>query len=75
MRLLGLMVNVVEYFPEVLMTLDPPLGNLVRSELERQGVNVFTGIAVTEIESKHQKLLIKGRNGFEISSDMVLVAI
>ncbi|MBU0768036.1 MAG: FAD-dependent oxidoreductase [Proteobacteria bacterium] len=74
MRLLGLMVNVVEYFPEVLMTLDPPLGNLVRSELERQGVNVFTGIAVTEIESKHQTLLIKGRNGFEISSDMVLVA-
>jgi NADPH-dependent 2,4-dienoyl-CoA reductase/sulfur reductase-like enzyme len=74
MRLLGLIVNVVEYFPEVLMTLDPTLGNLVRSELERQGVNVFTGIAVTEIESKHQTLLIKGRNGFEISSDMVLVA-
>jgi NADPH-dependent 2,4-dienoyl-CoA reductase/sulfur reductase-like enzyme len=42
MKHLGLTVNVVEYFPEVLMTLDPPLGNLVRSELERQGVNVFS---------------------------------
>ena len=74
MNHLGLTVNVVEYFPEVLMTLDPPLGNLVRSELERQGVNVFTGVAVTEIELKQQTLFIKGRDGFQVSSDMVLVA-
>jgi len=74
MKHLGLKVNVVEYFPEVLMTLDPPLGNLVRSELERQGVNVFTGVAATEIEMKQQTLFIKGRDGFEVSSDMVLVA-
>ena len=74
MRLQGLMVNVVEYFPEVLMTLDPPLGHLVRSELERQGVNVFTGVAVTEIELKNQTLVVTGKDGFEASSDMVLVA-
>lgn len=56
------------------MTLDPPLGNLVRSELERQRVNVFTGIAVTEIELKQRLLFVRGRDGFEISSDMILVA-
>jgi len=74
MRYLDLTVNVVEYFPTVLMTLDPPLGNVVRSELERRGVNVFTGVGVTDIESKQQTLVVKGREGFEVSSDMVLVA-
>jgi NADPH-dependent 2,4-dienoyl-CoA reductase/sulfur reductase-like enzyme len=74
MRHRGLIVNVVEYFPEVLMTVDPSLGSLVRSELERQSVNVFTGVSVTEIELKRQTLFVKGRDGFEVSSDMVLVA-
>ncbi len=74
MKHLGLEVNVVEYFPSVLMTLDPPLGALVRSELERHGVNVFTSTAVTEIVPKQQTLVVHGKDRFEIASDIVLVA-
>jgi len=74
MRQIGLEVNVVEYFPSVLMTLDQQLGELVRSELERHGVNVFTGTAVTEIAAKQQTLVVSGKDGFEVGSDMVLVA-
>lgn len=74
MKQLGLAVNVVEYFPSVLMTLDPQLGELVHAELERHGVNVSTGTAVTEIAAKRGTLVVRGKNGFEFGSDMVLVA-
>lgn len=74
MKQLGLTVNVVEYFPSVLMTLDPRLGKHVHAELERHGVNVFTGTAVTEIAATQQELVVRGKNGFEINCDMVLVA-
>lgn len=74
MKQLGLTVNVVEYFPSVLMTLDPQLGELIRSELERHDVNVFTGTAVTEITATQQALIVRGKNGFEINCDMALVA-
>ena len=43
----GIQVTQVEQLPEVLPTVDPELGALVRSELERHGVEVVTGSQVT----------------------------
>lgn len=74
MRQLGLEVNVIEYFPSVLMTLDPTLGAIVRVELEIHGVHVHTGTAVERIERQDKKLRVFGKDGFEKISDMVLVA-
>jgi NADPH-dependent 2,4-dienoyl-CoA reductase/sulfur reductase-like enzyme len=45
----GLMVTHVEQLPEVLPTVDPQLGALVRAQLEDHGVTVLTGTAVGEI--------------------------
>jgi NADPH-dependent 2,4-dienoyl-CoA reductase/sulfur reductase-like enzyme len=39
----------MEQLPEVLPTIDPELGAHVRAELERHGVDVLTGTAVTRI--------------------------
>lgn len=74
MRQRELEVNIVEYFPSVLMTLDPPLGAIVRTELETRGVRVHTDTAIDKIERQDEKLLVRSKNGFEIRSDMVLVA-
>jgi NADPH-dependent 2,4-dienoyl-CoA reductase/sulfur reductase-like enzyme len=74
MKRLGLAVNVVEFLPSVLTTLDLPLGEIVRSELQQHGVQVFTKTAVTEITANKEKLIVKGQKGFELASDMVLVA-
>ncbi|MDZ7723392.1 MAG: FAD-dependent oxidoreductase [candidate division KSB1 bacterium] len=74
MKHLGLAVNVVEFLPSVLTTLDLHLGEIVRSELEQHGVQVFTKTAITEITANKEKLIVKGQKGFLLTSDMVLVA-
>ncbi|MGZ4380867.1 MAG: FAD-dependent oxidoreductase [Gaiellaceae bacterium] len=45
----GLQVTQMEQLPQVLPTVDPELGSLVRAELARKGVEVLTGTAVEEI--------------------------
>jgi NADPH-dependent 2,4-dienoyl-CoA reductase/sulfur reductase-like enzyme len=45
----GLAVTQVEQLPEMLPTVDPQLGALVRTELEAHGVTVLSGTAVREI--------------------------
>jgi NADPH-dependent 2,4-dienoyl-CoA reductase/sulfur reductase-like enzyme len=45
----GLAVTQVEQLPEVLPTVDPQLGALVRAQLESHGVTVLTGTAVREV--------------------------
>ena len=46
----GLQVTQLEQLPEVLPTVDPELGALVRTELERNGVTVACGTRVNAIE-------------------------
>ncbi len=74
MRQIGLEVKMVEYFPSVLITLDQRLGELIRSELERHEVNVFTGTPVTEIAAAKRMLAVRGKDGFEVMSDIALIA-
>jgi NADPH-dependent 2,4-dienoyl-CoA reductase/sulfur reductase-like enzyme len=45
----GLAVTQVERLPEVLPTVDPPLGDLVHAELAARGVEVLTGTAVKSV--------------------------
>ena len=45
----GVTVTQIEQLPEVLPTVDPSLGTLVRAELEARGVTVLTGTAVTAV--------------------------
>jgi NADPH-dependent 2,4-dienoyl-CoA reductase/sulfur reductase-like enzyme len=45
----GVRVTQIEQLPEVLPTVDPQLGVLVRGELESRGVRVLTSTAVREI--------------------------
>lgn len=46
----GIRVTQVEALPEVLPTVDPELGALVRAELTRNGVDVRTATTVTRVE-------------------------
>ena len=45
----GLAVTQIEQLPEVLPTVDPPLGGLVHAELAAHGVEVLTGASVQRI--------------------------
>jgi NADPH-dependent 2,4-dienoyl-CoA reductase/sulfur reductase-like enzyme len=71
----GLKVTVIEYLDSVLTTVDPEFGNLVRDELEKNGVTVNTGIAVEKIEKNERGLTVSGSKDFSVSAGMVLVAV
>ena len=75
----GIRVTQIEALPEVLPTVDPELGALVHTELERNGVEVLTDTAVTAITrtSSGALTVTAGRNGQTISRtvDFVLVVV
>ena len=70
----GLRVTVVEQLPEVLPTVDPELGHLVRLEMERHGVEVRTGTRVTSIEADGSALLVRA-DGAGWTVDLVLCGV
>jgi NADPH-dependent 2,4-dienoyl-CoA reductase/sulfur reductase-like enzyme len=77
----GLAVTQIEQLPEVLPTVDPALGALVRAQLEEHGVTVRTGTAVREIALADQgapgRLRVEtaaaGGAGAVVHADMALV--
>jgi NADPH-dependent 2,4-dienoyl-CoA reductase/sulfur reductase-like enzyme len=68
----GLEVVQLERLPEVLPTVDPELGRLVRDRLLCAGVDVRTSTAVTSV-SRCDGTLRLGGAGFELAADLVLV--
>ena len=70
----GLEVAVIEFVPEVLSTLDPELGAIVRRELKDNGVSVSTGVKVSRIERSEEGLIVRGGEGFAAAAGLVLVA-
>ena len=67
-------VTLLEFAPEVLTTLDPELGALIRAELESAGVRVITGKAVQRISRNENELRVHTDAGETEAADMVLVA-
>lgn len=74
----GMQVTQLQRGPEVLSTLDPDLGALVRAEIEAHGVQARTGVTVRSIERSPGGLTVRGvRDGepFEASAELVLVVV
>jgi NADPH-dependent 2,4-dienoyl-CoA reductase/sulfur reductase-like enzyme len=79
----GLKVHQVETLPEVLPTVDPALGALVRAELMAHGVDVKTGTTVTRISrapaDADGRLQVDGTSGdgqpYQRQVDLVLMSV
>ena len=79
----GLSVIQMEQLPEVLPTVDPALGDLVRAELETHGVEVITGTAARQItradpgEAGRLRVDAQAGDGTAVTrlADMVLVVV
>ena len=67
----GIATSVVEMADQVLTPLDPEMAVLVAAELVRNGVEVITGSAVTEITDDGVVLT----NGRQLAGDLVVAAI
>ena len=70
----GIEVTIIEMAPSVMTTIDTDLGQKVGLELERNGVRLVMGQAVSSISEFDGKLRIDGANDFSCVADMILVA-
>lgn len=75
LTLRGLAVTVVEHSEAVLKTVDPSLGQLIKTELQSNGVKVINGVAITAIKQQGTQLVVSGSSSFHATSDLVLVAV
>lgn len=77
LTLRGIEVTQVEMLPEVLPTVDPDLGALVRAELIEHGVSVHTHTTVQRVTRTGPGLHVEGRDqeGFELAWDVDLVLV
>jgi len=71
----GLQVTVIEMARSVMTTVDPDLGEMVGAELQRNGVRVLAGQAITSIVQDGDVLRIEGPNDFTHNVEMILVAV
>lgn len=71
----GLAVTLIQRSESILKTVDPSLSQLVQDELQHRGVEVVTGMSVSQIEAKGDRLLVSDANGFERVTDLVIVAV
>ncbi|MBO0702523.1 MAG: FAD-dependent oxidoreductase, partial [Candidatus Dormibacteraeota bacterium] len=71
----GIEVELFEQAPAVLPTVDVELGRLIGREVERRGVRVSTGVAVQEIRSGGDGLVVLDGTGAQAPVDMVLVVV
>ena len=70
----GIELTLLEFTPEVLTTMDPNLGRLIRNELESRNIRVLTGRAVQSIERRDGELLVHAKTGEAETADLVLAA-
>ena len=75
LRTRGLAVTVVEQLPNVLPTVDPELGVLVRAELERNDVCMLNRMIVRAIEKERGRLVVRGDPDASVPADIVLVVV
>ena len=79
----GIAVTQVQRGPEVLSTVDPPIGALVHQELSYHGVQVITGIIITDVTRAEPggtgRVTVTGTGGdaggFARTVDLVLVVV
>ena len=69
----GLGITIVGRPRTVMPTVDEALGNVIRDELDKHGVEVVTGVDVTEIGEHDGAPEVRGARGFRRRTDLVLV--
>jgi NADPH-dependent 2,4-dienoyl-CoA reductase/sulfur reductase-like enzyme len=70
----GRTVTVVGRSRSVHKSVDVELGHRIERELERHGVEVANGIAISDISFRDGKLTALGADGFQAEADLVLMA-
>ena len=71
----GLSVTLIQRASAILKTIDPSLSQLVMTELEQHGVEVVTGVDISQIAPQADRLQVSDDRGFDRVTDLVIVAV
>jgi NADPH-dependent 2,4-dienoyl-CoA reductase/sulfur reductase-like enzyme len=71
----GIKVTVVEFLESALPSVDVDIGNKIRDILIKNGIIIYNRVSIESINRIKNKLVVKGSDKFEISTDMVLVSV
>ena len=71
----GITVTIVQYSDHLLGTLDFDMACFIHAQMEKHGVCLMLNTSVTEIEHKNDTSVVKTKDGANIPSDMVILAI
>ncbi|RCW44402.1 MULTISPECIES: FAD-dependent oxidoreductase [unclassified Halanaerobium] len=71
----GLNVTIVEFFDNVLTTVNRNFRDMVKNELEKNGVKVITSTAVKKIEKEGDKLIVTGNNSLKEKVDTIAASV
>jgi NADPH-dependent 2,4-dienoyl-CoA reductase/sulfur reductase-like enzyme len=71
----GLKVTVVEFLDSVMPSVDVGLGIKIKDLLVNNGITVYNKTAIESIDKNGEILIVKGTNGFEFQTDIVLVSV
>jgi NADPH-dependent 2,4-dienoyl-CoA reductase/sulfur reductase-like enzyme len=70
----GIKVTLVSRPQTVLPTIEPDFGRLIEAELQRHGIELWTGTEINSIESISGALSVQSKSGASRSTDLVIVA-
>lgn len=71
----GLKVTIAEFAESVMPSFDTDFGVKITDILSQQGIQVKNNVLIESIHQVANRLEVKGSNGFEVLTDMVLVAV
>jgi NADPH-dependent 2,4-dienoyl-CoA reductase/sulfur reductase-like enzyme/rhodanese-related sulfurtransferase len=69
----GIATTVVELLPQVMSTMDPEMGGMIRARLERHRVSVITGVGVKAVHSACSEVELA--NGAQLPAALVLMSV
>ncbi len=68
-------VTLVEHSPTVMKTVDSSLGLMIAEKLQQHGIEVINSTEINTVEQQGTQLVVTGSDGFNKTTDMVLVAV
>ncbi|MFQ5455822.1 MAG: dihydrolipoyl dehydrogenase [Nitrospirota bacterium] len=74
-NILGVDITIVELLPDILSTEDEDIQSIMKRELKKRKIRLFTEVKVEKIEKKEENIITYLSNGEAITVDKVLVSI
>ncbi|BDA74764.1 glutathione-disulfide reductase [Rivularia sp. IAM M-261] len=68
-------VTLVEHSPTVMKTVDSSLGLMIAEKLQQHGIEVINSTEINTVEQQGTQLVVTGSDGFNKTTDMVLIAV